>query len=91
MGGHLGGEWISACVWLSPFCCPLETITVLLIDYTAIQNKNFKKKTQVMGKGEKNRHSLQRRQRAGVGRNEAVEYEGNYQPFLFFFFSHKFY
>ena len=39
-----------------------------------------------MGKGEKNRHSLQRIQRAGVGRNKAVEYEGNYQPFLFFFF-----
>ena len=45
MGGDLGGEWISVCVWLSPFCCPPETITVFLVDYTAIQSKNFKKKT----------------------------------------------
>ena len=51
MGGNLEGEWISVFVWLSPFCCPLETITVLLIDYTATQNKNFKKKTTGYGEG----------------------------------------
>ena len=33
MGGEFGGEWIQVCVWLS-FCCPLETLTTLLIGYT---------------------------------------------------------
>ena len=36
---------MDTCVSLpKSFCCPLETITVLLTDYTPIQNKNLGKK-----------------------------------------------
>jgi len=40
MGGEFGGEWIQVCVRLS-FCCPLETITALLIGYAAAAAKSL--------------------------------------------------
>jgi len=44
MGGEFGREWIHAHEWLSPVVvCPFENITTLLISYTPIQNKRFKK------------------------------------------------
>ena len=44
MGGEFGREWIHAYEWLSPVAvCPFENITTLLIGYTPIQNKRFKK------------------------------------------------
>ena len=45
MGGEFGGEWIHVYIWLSEslHCLP-ETITILLISYTPIQNKKLKKK-----------------------------------------------
>ena len=44
MGGEFGIEWIHAYEWLSPVAvCPFENITTLLIGYTPIQNKRFKK------------------------------------------------
>ena len=42
MGGEFGGEWIHVYVWLSPFAAHLK-LTTLLISYTPIQNKKFKK------------------------------------------------
>ena len=36
MGGEFRGEWIHVYVWLSPICCPSETITTLLISYNSI-------------------------------------------------------
>ena len=35
VGEGFGGEWIHVYVWL---CCPLETTTTLLINYTPTQN-----------------------------------------------------
>ena len=43
MGAKFGGEWIRVYVWLRPFCYSPEIITALLIGYTPIQNKKFKK------------------------------------------------
>ena len=37
---EVGGEWIQVCVRLS-FCCPLETITALLIGYAAAAAKSL--------------------------------------------------
>ena len=42
LGVEFGGKEIHVYVWQS-LCCPLETITTLLIGYTLIQNKKFKK------------------------------------------------
>ena len=39
--GGFVGEWIHVYVWLSSLA--VETITTLLIGYTPIQNKKFKK------------------------------------------------
>ena len=37
VGGEFAGGWIHVYVWLSPFaCCPRETISTLLIDYTSV-------------------------------------------------------
>ena len=45
LDGRRVWERMDTCVSLAKsFCCPLETITVLLIDYTPIQNKNLEKK-----------------------------------------------
>ena len=41
MGGQLGREWTRVCMAES-FCCPPETLTTLLTDYTPTQ-KGFKK------------------------------------------------
>ena len=41
MVGESGGEWIHVYVWLSSFAIHLKT---LLISYTPIQNKKFKRK-----------------------------------------------
>ena len=40
MGKRFGGEWILVYVWLSPLLSP-ETTTILLINYTQIQNKKY--------------------------------------------------
>ena len=40
----LWSKYISAYVWLASLYCSLETIAALLIIYTPIQNKKFKKK-----------------------------------------------
>ena len=42
MGGEFGEEWIHVYVWPSP-CCPPETITTLLTEYTQYKIKSFKK------------------------------------------------
>ena len=79
MGGDLGGEWISVCVWLSPFCCPPETITVFLVDYTAIQSKNFKKKTpgyREVGREEFLQPGARRKRISEEGRLDFVLQEG---------------
>ena len=45
MGGEFGGEWMDTCICMvESLCCPSETITILLIGYTSIQNKKFLKK-----------------------------------------------
>ena len=45
MGGEFGGEWIHVSVGLSPFAVHLKLSQhCLLIGYTPIQNKKFKKK-----------------------------------------------
>ena len=37
--------WIDTCICMAvPFCCSPETITTLVIGYTLIQNKRFKRK-----------------------------------------------
>ena len=33
MGGKFGGEWIHVLCMAEPLCCPLKTITTLLIGY----------------------------------------------------------
>ena len=44
MGEEFGGEWIHVCVWPSPFAVHLKlSVTTLLISYTRLQNKSFKK------------------------------------------------
>ena len=44
MGAAFGGEWIHVYVWLSPFAVHLRLSQhCLLISYTPIQNKIFKK------------------------------------------------
>ena len=43
MGGEFGGEWMYVCIAKS-LCYSPVTITTLLISYTPIQNKKFKKK-----------------------------------------------
>jgi len=45
MGGGFGGEWIHVYV-TEPLCCIPETVTILLISYTPMQNKKFKKNFQ---------------------------------------------
>ena len=48
------GFWrrMDICMCMAEFlCCPSETITVLLIDSTPIQNKHFKKKRTGCGEG----------------------------------------
>ena len=42
MGGEFGGEWLHAYM-ADSLCCPPEIITILLIVYTPIQNKDFLK------------------------------------------------
>ena len=88
MGGHLGGEWISACVWLSPFCCPLETITVLLIDYTAIQNKNIKNKTPGYREGGEEQAFSPEKTKSRGGKERSSRVWGELPAiFVLFFFS----
>ena len=44
-GRGLGGKWIHAYICVAEsLCCSPETITALLIGYTPVQNKKFKKK-----------------------------------------------
>ena len=53
VGGEFGKEWMHVFVWLNPctrilyphrcICCPPKTITTLLILYTPIESKKFKK------------------------------------------------
>ena len=45
MGRQFGGEQIHVCGQLSPVAVDLKTITTLLIGYTPIQDKIFKKLT----------------------------------------------
>ena len=43
MGGEFGEQWLHIYVYMpESLCCPPETITTLLTDYTTIQNKNLK-------------------------------------------------
>ena len=44
MGGKFGGEWMDTCICVAEsLCCSPENITTLLIAYSSIQNKKFKK------------------------------------------------
>ena len=42
LGGEFGGEWMHVYVWLS-LCCSPETLTIMLISFTPIQNLKKKK------------------------------------------------
>ena len=54
VGGEFGGEWLLA----KSLCCPPETITILSIGYTPIQNKKLKKKKIRMNLFTKQTHRL---------------------------------
>ena len=69
------GTRIPGYIWLSPFTVHLK-LRILLISYTPIQKK-FLNKVWIVGMQEEKKHSLQRKQGAGVRRKETGS-EGNY-------------
>ena len=46
---HPWGEWVPVIFMAEYLCCPLKTITILLIGYTTIQTKKFKIKERDQG------------------------------------------
>ena len=44
-GGVFGGEWVRVYAWLSPFPVVVKLSHFLIISYTPIQNKKFKKQS----------------------------------------------
>ena len=69
------GTRISGYIRLSPFTVHLK-LRILLISYTPIQKK-FLNKVWIVGMQEEKKHSLQRKQGAGIRRKETGS-EGNY-------------
>ena len=55
MGGEFGGEWVHVYVWLGSFAVHLKLSQhCMLVGYTPVQNKKFKKKT-LVGAGSESR------------------------------------
>ena len=49
MGGEFGGEWVHVYVWLGSFAVHLKLSQhCMLVGYTPVQNKKFKKKSRYM-------------------------------------------